>query len=151
MLALVCPNISCTLFTSAPLLNSNVAQLCLKSFGDISGRPFDRIKRFTLCVTAAGSFGAKILFPPGKIKLSSRIVFGCSAMRCALSAFNSFSVLLISGIVRRLADVFGVLTVIPLFAVYSVFSDVTHLMVLNERYKLGLSVSHAIHQKSNAV
>lgn len=33
----------------------------------------------------------------------------------------------------------------------SVFSDVTHLMVLNERYKLGLSVSHAIHQKSNAV
>lgn len=33
----------------------------------------------------------------------------------------------------------------------SVFSDVTHLMVLNERYGLGLSVSHAIHQKSNAV
>lgn len=33
----------------------------------------------------------------------------------------------------------------------SVFSDVTHLMVLNERYKLGLSVSHAIHKKSNAV
>ena len=33
----------------------------------------------------------------------------------------------------------------------SVFSDVTHLMVLNERYKLGLSVSHAIRQKSNAV
>lgn len=33
----------------------------------------------------------------------------------------------------------------------SVFSDVTHLMVLNERYRLGLSVSHAIHQKSNAV
>lgn len=33
----------------------------------------------------------------------------------------------------------------------SVFSDVTHLIVLNERYGLGLSVSHAIHQKSNAV
>ena len=33
----------------------------------------------------------------------------------------------------------------------SVFSDVTHLMVLKERYGLGLSVSHAIHQKSNAV
>ena len=33
----------------------------------------------------------------------------------------------------------------------SVFSDVTHLMVLNERYGLGLSVRHAIHQKSNAV
>ena len=33
----------------------------------------------------------------------------------------------------------------------SVFSDVTHLMVLNERYRLGLSVSQAIHQKSNAV
>lgn len=33
----------------------------------------------------------------------------------------------------------------------SVFSDVTHLMVLNERYGLGLSVSRAIHQKSNAV
>lgn len=33
----------------------------------------------------------------------------------------------------------------------SVFSDVTHLMVLNERYGLGLSVSHAIHQKSHAV
>ena len=26
-----------------------------------------------------------------------------------------------------------------------------NLMVLNERYNLGLSVSHAIHQKSNAV
>lgn len=33
----------------------------------------------------------------------------------------------------------------------SVFSDVTHLMVLNERYGLGLSVSRAIHQKSNTV
>lgn len=33
----------------------------------------------------------------------------------------------------------------------SVFSDVTHLMVLNERYGLGLSVGRAIHQKSNAV
>lgn len=33
----------------------------------------------------------------------------------------------------------------------SVFSDVTHLMVLNERYGLGLSVSRAIHQKSNAI
>lgn len=33
----------------------------------------------------------------------------------------------------------------------SVFSDVTHLMVLNERYGLGLSVSSAIHQKSNTV
>lgn len=33
----------------------------------------------------------------------------------------------------------------------SVFSDVTHLMVLNERYGLGLSVSSAIHQKSNAI
>ena len=118
----MCPNISCTLFTSAPLLNSNVAQLCLKSCGDISGRPFERIKRFTLCVTAAGSLGAKILFSPGKIKLSSRIVFGCSAMRCALSAFNSFSVLLISGIVRRLADVFGGAYRYPaLCCVFSIF------------------------------
>lgn len=33
----------------------------------------------------------------------------------------------------------------------SVFSDVTHLMVLNERYGLGLSVSNAIHQKRNAI
>ena len=33
----------------------------------------------------------------------------------------------------------------------SVFSDVTHLMVLNERYGLGLSVSNAIHLRRNAI
>ena len=52
--ASACPKISCTLLMSAPLCKSREAQVCLKSWGDISGKPIFFMNFFKWSVAKSG-------------------------------------------------------------------------------------------------